>query len=334
MKTLVFGSLNIDRTYTVGHFVQPGETLTADRLELFCGGKGFNQAVALARAGEPVAMAGAVGSDGDFLLEPLKSEGVDISRIQRTDGASGHAIIQVDRDGHNCIIILAGANGTITHEDADRVLSGFGAGDRIVLQNEISSLDYIIRAAHQKGMTVVLNPSPFNAALDACDFGCVDYLLVNEVEAAAIANCPDGTPFDEILKTVRERYPRINVLMTLGHRGSVFAASDGSKTECGIYCTQTVDTTAAGDCFTGYFLASLFGGESAAKALQTAAIASGISVSRKGAATSIPTREQVDTVDRSLVPDRYSRDGIRKSTDALQTVRLSGKIDSLQSRKP
>ncbi|MBR3271772.1 MAG: ribokinase, partial [Clostridia bacterium] len=160
MRVLVFGSLNIDRTYSVPHFVRAGETLTASRMELFRGGKGFNQTVALARAGVPVAMAGAVGSDGDFLTEPLSAEGVDISRIKRTDGASGHAIIQVNAEGNNSIIILAGANGTITYADADAALSGYGKGDWLVLQNEISSLDYIIRTAHEKGMTVVLNPSP------------------------------------------------------------------------------------------------------------------------------------------------------------------------------
>ncbi len=308
MRVLVFGSLNIDRTYSVPHFVRAGETLTASRMELFRGGKGFNQTVALARAGVPVAMAGAVGTDGDFLTGPLSDEGVDISRIKRTDGASGHAIIQVNAEGNNCIIILAGANGTITHADVDAALSGYGTGDWLVLQNEISSLDYLIRNAHEKGMTVVLNPSPFNEGLNACDFGCVDYLLVNEIEAATVAGLDTDASFDEILTAIQQKYPAMNLLMTLGHRGSVFVGRDGMRAECGIYRTNAIDTTAAGDCFTGYFLAALLENKPAAEALKTAAIASGISVSRKGAAPSIPTKAEVDAVSRTLVGDRFSRE--------------------------
>ena len=308
MKILVFGSLNIDRTYTVDHFVRKGETMTADRMDLFRGGKGFNQAVALARAGVPVAMAGAVGSDGAFLLDPLRAEGVDISHIKVTEGSSGHAVIMVDKSGANSIIILAGANGTITEEDADEVLKDYGEGDWIVLQNEISSLDYILNAAHGKGMRVVLNPSPFNETVAACDFTCVDYLIVNEVEAAAVGGLAADASFDEILMAVRERYPQLNILMTLGHRGSVLLEKDGERIECGIYRTDAVDTTAAGDCFTGYYLAGLFRGESADKALKTAAVASGISVSRMGASPSIPHRREVEKAGIETVPDRYERD--------------------------
>ena len=307
MNVLVFGSMNIDRTYSVKHFVRAGETLTAERMELFCGGKGFNQAIALARAGVRPAMAGAVGADGDFLLEPLQQEGVDLSRVKRTDGVSGHAVIQVNEAGNNCIIILAGANGTITHADADAALAAYGAGDFLVLQNEISSLDYILHAAKRRGMTVVLNPSPYNDALNACDFGCVDYLLVNEIEAAAIAGLSEHASFDEILHAVRTRFPKLNVLMTLGHRGAVFEDCLGQRSECGVYPVRAVDTTAAGDCFTGYFLADLITGKPAKDALKTAAIASGISVSRKGASPSIPIRTEVDAVDRALVADRYER---------------------------
>ena len=307
MKILVFGSLNIDRTYAVEHFVRAGETLTAQKMELFRGGKGFNQTVALARAGIPVAMAGAVGSDGDFLLEPLKAEGVDTRAVKRVDGASGHAIIQVEPNGGNCIIILAGANGTITHADVDRVLSAYDTGDWVVLQNEISSLDYLIRAAHAKGMTVALNPSPFNDTVAACDFSCVDELLVNEVEAAAIAKLPEGASFDAILNALQGKYPGMNITMTLGHRGSVFASKNGGRFECGIYATKAVDTTAAGDCFTGYFLAERLRSGSVKEALKTAAIASGISVSRKGASPSIPYADEVSAVDRSQIPDTFAR---------------------------
>ena len=307
MRVLVFGSMNIDRTYTVQHFVRAGETLTAEKMGLFCGGKGFNQAVALARAGVPAALAGAVGTDGDFLLEPLEKAGVDLSRVKRTNGFTGHAVIQVNAEGNNCIIILPGANGMITHGDADEALASYGAGDWLILQNEISSLDYIIRRGKEKGMTVVLNPSPYNDALDACDLACVDYLLVNEIEAASVAELSDGASFEEIIAAVRAKYPHMNVLMTLGHRGSVFEDSAGSRCECGVYPVHAVDSTAAGDCFTGYFLADLIAGKPAAEALKTAAIASGVSVSRMGASSSIPYRAEIESIDRSAVTDRYER---------------------------
>ena len=307
MKVLVYGSMNIDRTYTVSHFVREGETLTTERMELFCGGKGLNQAVALSRAGMRTVMAGAIGEDGDFLLEPLKAEGVDLTHVKRTDGVSGHAVIQINDKGNNCIIVYPGANGTISHDDVDETLSFFDAGDWLVLQNEISSLDYILQIAKQKGMTIALNPSPLNVNLNCCDFACADYLMVNEIEGAEIAHLPESASFDEILGSLRARFPKTNILMTLGHRGSVFEDCVGNRSECGIYQTNVVDTTAAGDCFTGFFLAELITGKPASDALKTAAIASGIGVSRKGAIPSIPRRREFDTVDRNMIPDLYTR---------------------------
>ncbi|MBR0082178.1 MAG: ribokinase [Clostridia bacterium] len=307
MRVLVFGSMNIDRTYRVRHLARGGETLTAKSMELFCGGKGFNQAIALARAGAATSFAGAVGTDGSFLLEPLRREGVHLTHVRQTGGVSGHAVIQVDDAGNNCILILPGANGSITHDDVDAALASYGAGDWLVLQNEISSLDYLLRRGREKGMTVVLNPSPFNEALDGCDFGCVDDLFVNEIEAAAIAGLSDGAPFEAILTAVRAKYPHLNVLLTLGHRGAVFEDRAGNRSECGVYPVKAVDTTAAGDCFTGYFLAGLIAGEPASDALKTAAIASGISVSRRGASPSIPYRTEVDAIDRAAVADRFTR---------------------------
>ena len=132
MKYLVFGSLNIDRTYTVPHFVEAGETMSAAKMELFCGGKGFNQAVALARAGKEVYFAGAVGNDGGMLLEALAADGIHDQYIKRTNGASGHAVIQVDPKGQNCIIILPGANGEITEAELSAAKSAIISGLRSV----------------------------------------------------------------------------------------------------------------------------------------------------------------------------------------------------------
>ena len=303
MKILVYGSLNIDRTYSVPHFVRAGETLAADGMELFRGGKGFNQAISLARAGAGPAMAGAVGEDGDFLLDPLKAEKIDISRIKKTAGASGHAVIQVDRDGHNCIIILAGANGEITPADVDAVLKDFEEGDVLVLQNEISSLDYLICQASKKGMKIVLNPSPITDALLSMDLSAIDYLLVNETEAAALAGAGEAeeSPL-QTLGRLAAKYPQAGILMTLGHHGAIFRDLGGAQTECGIYPVKAVDTTAAGDTYTGYFLAEYLHSHDAAIAMRRAAVASGLSVSRKGASPSIPYLAEVDAVSLDAVP--------------------------------
>ena len=305
MKILVYGSLNIDRTYSVPHFVRSGETLAAARMELFCGGKGFNQVVALARAGADPSLAGAVGSDGDFLLDPLKAENIDISRIKRTSVASGHAIIQVDEDGRNCIIILAGANGEIGPADITSVLADFSEGDVLVLQNEISSLDCLIEQASRKKMSVVLNASPITPALLSLDLSRVDYLLVNETEAAALAGeNAENKDFQTILSHLAVRYPAANILLTLGRRGALFREKDGTETACGIYPVKAVDSTAAGDTYTGYFLAEYLVSRNAALAMRKAAIASGLSVSRKGASPSIPFRNEVDAIDPDTVPLR------------------------------
>lgn len=300
MKYLVFGSLNIDRTYSVPHFVQAGETMSAAKMELFCGGKGFNQAVALARAGKEVYMAGAVGADGGMLLDALAADGINDKYIKRTAGSSGHAVIQVDAGGQNCIIILPGANGEITESDADAVLQDFGAGDLIVLQNEISCVAHILRRAREKGMIVALNPSPYDERIAQYDMSCVDYLLVNEVEGAEITGCTEPNAIADALGLA---YPEMNLVLTLGSRGAIYCGADGSRFATGIYRTNAIDTTAAGDTFTGYFLAQITDSGNAELALRQASIASGISVSRKGASPSIPGYREVLATEHSVLSE-------------------------------
>lgn len=290
MKMVVFGSLNIDKVYSLEHFVRPGETISAMKMEQFCGGKGFNQAIALRRAGNEVHFAGAVGQDGSMLLDNLDRNGIDRRFVRQTKGATGHAIIQLDEKGQNCIIILAGANGEITQADVAHTLADFCAGDLIVLQNEISCVPEIIRQAHEKGMVVAFNPSPYDGKIAECDISCVDYLLVNETEGAAMAGTNESAA---ILDTLHARYPHLNVVLTLGGDGSVYQDKDGHRFTCGIHKVQAVDTTAAGDTFTGYFLSEMLYHGDAAKALRTASVAAGIAVSRKGAEPSIPTMDEV-----------------------------------------
>ena len=291
MKMVVFGSLNIDKVYSLEHFVRPGETISAMKMEQFCGGKGFNQAIALRRAGNEVHFAGAVGQDGQMLLANLERNGINRDHVKVTDGASGHAIIQLDEKGQNCIIILAGANGEITMEDVQRTLADFGAGDLIVLQNEISCVPEIIRLAHEKGLTVAFNPSPYDGKIADCDMSCVDYLLVNETEGAAMAGAAEP---DAILDALHSRYPHLNVVLTLGGDGSVYQNNQGQRFACGVHKVQAVDTTAAGDTFTGFFLSEMLRHGDAEKALRTASVAAGIAVSRKGAEPSIPLMSEVE----------------------------------------
>lgn len=290
MKMVVFGSLNVDKVYSLEHFVRPGETVSAMKMEQFCGGKGFNQAIALRRAGNEVYFAGAVGQDGGMLLDNLDRNGIHRQFVKQTQGATGHAIIQLDGKGQNCIIILAGANGEITGDDVERTLADFDRGDLIVLQNEIACVPQIIRQAHAKGMIVAFNPSPYDGKIAACDIACVDYLLVNETEGAAMAGAAEP---GAILDALHARYPHLNVVLTLGSEGAVYQNCAGQRFACGIHRVQAVDTTAAGDTFTGFFLSEMLRHGDAARALHTASVAAGIAVSRKGAEPSIPTMEEV-----------------------------------------
>ena len=298
MKVLVFGSANIDRTYQVNHFVNAGETISADGMDLFCGGKGFNQAIAFARAGSDVYFAGAIGEDGGMLYDALKESGVNVEHLKRIPGPSGHAVIQVTPDGQNSIIILAGSNGAITHEDVDQVLNAFSSGDLVVLQNEISNVDYIINQAKKRGMIVALNPSPFNEKIKSYDLSKVDYLLVNEIEGALLTGCNDP---ERIADLIHLKNPNANVVLTLGCDGSVFVSKSGNVFSSGIYQTKAVDTTAAGDTYTGFFLSEALATGDFETALRNAAIASGISVSRHGASQSIPSIEEVRGADSSCV---------------------------------
>jgi len=290
MKVLNFGSLNIDYVYTVDHMVMAGETLASSNMNVFCGGKGLNQSIALARAGVQVFHAGMVGPEGGPLLDACRESGVDTRFIRTIQEKSGHTIIQVDRSGQNCILLYGGANRAITQDFADEVLDNFEAGDTILLQNEISCLDAIIERAYEKQMTIVLNPSPYDGNLDVCDLHKVSLFLLNEIEGQQLTG--EQEP-EAILSRVREMYPQAQVVLTLGGESSVYQDQQGRQCRQTIYPVKVLDTTAAGDTFTGYFLAAVVSGISAADGLAMAAKAAAIAVSRKGAAASIPRREEV-----------------------------------------
>ncbi len=289
MKILNFGSLNYDYVYSVDHILMPGETLAAGRMETFCGGKGLNQSVALAKAGAEVWHAGMVGEEGGALLELCTKSGVNTSLVQTISGKSGHTVIQVDKNGQNSILLFGGSNRCLTREYINEVFSGFEPGDMVLLQNEVNDIDYIIDTAYQKGMRIALNPSPFDEAVQKCDLNKVSFLLLNEIEGLQISGSPEP---EKILQFFAQTYPRISVVLTLGRDGAVY--QDGScRLKHGIYPVKVVDTTAAGDTFTGFFLSSVLQGNTAQEALELASRASSIAVTRKGAAPSIPALDEV-----------------------------------------
>ena len=161
MKVLNFGSLNIDYVYQMAHFIRPGETAPCKTLTAGCGGKGLNQSIALAKAGTEVYHAGLYGGEAQFLLDKMQAAGVNTSLLRLGEGANGHAIIQVDENGQNCIILYGGTNRQITESYVDEVLAHFEAGDVLVLQNEINCMPYVMKRAHEKGLRIAFNAAPY-----------------------------------------------------------------------------------------------------------------------------------------------------------------------------
>lgn len=303
-KVLVFGSLNLDRVYKVQEIVKEGETVSALSLEIFPGGKGLNQAVALVRAGATVYLAGGIGTDGTLLRETLVAAGVKLDYLETREGISGHAIIQVDARGQNCILIHPGTNHGNQTAYIDRVLVNFAPGDLLVLQNEIDGNAEIMKRAKAQGLQIALNPSPMDKAILDLPMDLVDCLLVNEHEAAALLGDPSPSSNVQeedvvaILQALGARYPGTILVLTLGARGAVCRTPDGKIYRQAAVPTKVVDTTGAGDTFTGYFLKAIQAGQPVPDALQLTATAAAIAVSRKGAAPSIPSLDDVLKADR------------------------------------
>lgn len=285
MKILNFGSLNIDFVYQVDHIVLPGETLSGGDVQQFAGGKGSNQSVALSKAGARVYHAGKIGEEGKWLLDKLGSYGVNTDFVQVYDGSTGHAIIQVTPEGQNSIILSGGGNRKIKEAEIDETLSHFEAGDYLILQNEINNTESIIRKAHDMGMKICINPAPFDSAILSWPLEFVDVLIVNEHEAAGLAG-REGT-YEEILNKLTLDFPGREILMTVGDEGSLYGM-DGERIKVAAEKVDAVDTTAAGDTFLGYYLASRIAGLEAKEAMDKASKASALAVSRPGAMDSVP----------------------------------------------
>ena len=289
MKVLNIGSMNLDLVYSVDHIVQPGETEASFSLDTFLGGKGLNQSMALAKAGVEVYQGGMIGEDGQVFLDACAQYGVKADYIRTVPGKSGHAVIQRDKNAQNCILLYGGANQMLTEAYVDEVLSNFSAGDILLLQNEVNMMPYIVEKAYEKGMQIALNPSPFNEKLADVDMAKISFFLLNEVEGNQVTGLTDP---NEIIAEMLRRFPNAKIVLTLGKDGAVYADADQKHFQP-VFKVQAVDTTAAGDTFTGYFLAGLLDGMPVPEILKMSAKASSIAVNREGAVPSIPHRSEV-----------------------------------------
>lgn len=289
-KVLNFGSLNVDYTYRVDHMTREGETQSSESMEIFLGGKGFNQSVALAKAGVNVYHAGMIGDDGDDFLPVCKEYGIRTDYIRKIKGKGGHTMIQIDKNAQNSILLFGGSNQKVDKGFADEVLKDFEKGDYLLLQNEISSLSYIIDKAYEKGMIIILNPSPFDYKLDSCDMSKVTYFILNEIEGSQFSGKREP---DEIVDRMLEKYPKAKIVLTLGGDGAMYADVSGARFRQPIFPVKAVDTTAAGDTFTGYFISGILENKPIPEILKMSAKASSITVSRMGASPSIPSKEEV-----------------------------------------
>lgn len=291
MRILNFGSLNVDYVYQVDEFLQPGETKLADSRSVQPGGKGLNQSIALARAGAEVHHAGALGDDGALLQRTLEEAGVNTGSLRRLDAAGGHTVIQVNSKGENCILLYGGTNQMLTEEYVDDALSRFGSGDLLLLQNETNLIGYIMERAHQRGMKIAFNAAPMDERALAYPLGVVSWLIVNEIEGAALAGVERE---QDVLRVLAEKYPHAAIVLTLGSRGCLYAKGDTAIEQPAHDVVRVVDTTAAGDVFVGYFLEAVMRGAPARDALQRASAASALAIQKPGAANSIPAAAEVE----------------------------------------
>jgi ribokinase len=296
-NVVVIGSLNMDLVTRAPRLPVGGETLIGHSFATVSGGKGANQAVAAARLGAQVAMVGCVGNDdyGVQLRDALLAEQIDCQAVSSVDGSSGVALIVVDDNSQNAIVIVAGSNGAMTPAVIDRFDAVLQAADVIICQLEIpdATVGHALKRARALGKIVILNPAPASRPLPADWFAAIDYLIPNESEAAALSGMPvDSLQAAESAATRLIAMGAGKVIVTLGAQGSLFANGQGFE-HFPAPKVQAVDTTAAGDTFVGGFAAALANGQSEASAIRYGQIAAALSVTRAGAQPSIPTMSDV-----------------------------------------
>ena len=283
------GSLCIDNVYGVEKIASPGETVASHSYEVFPGGKGLNQSLAAQLAGCSVFHIGCVGSDGIWLKEFLASKGVDVSHIRESDEATGHAVIQVDALGQNSIVIVGGSNRSISHADIEVALD-LARDGWLLLQNEINDLGEILERSFAAGVKVALNVAPVDGREQDYSLSGLGMLIVNEIEAAALSSESDP---QSSLSVLCSRLPQTQVVLTRGNQGLLYGMGD-KRLVMEATTVTAVDETAAGDSFIGYLMASVISGDPIEGSLRRASAAGARTVMRAGAASSIPTKGEVD----------------------------------------
>ncbi|QBY02049.1 ribokinase [Rhodophyticola sp. CCM32] len=284
MAVLCIGSINIDHVYHVPHLVQPGETLAADAYAKGLGGKGANQSIAAALAGADIRHAGRVGPEADFAISQMRDSGMDVSSIMQVETATGHAIITVDPGGENAIVLYPGANQTLTEAQIEAALDGFGAGDSLMLQNEVNATIHAASQARSRGLRVVYSAAPFEADAVREILPFIDLLLLNEGEAAAL---------EQALNTDISALSGLEIVVTKGADGAVWTHAEGQITQAAFPVDEVVDTTGAGDCFAGYLVAGLDAGLTRDAAIERASAAAALQVTQSGAADAMPENAEV-----------------------------------------
>lgn len=292
MQILVFSSLNVDHDYHMEHIAKPKETIFAKEYNVVAGGKGLNASIALARSGVHVYLAGNIGNDAQLLEDVLVKNQVDTKYLNHVNEPNGHAIIQIDDTGENSIFIYGGSNQSITTDYIDSVLSNFSEGDLLILQNEINNQVYLINKAYELGLTIMLNPSPFNELIATYPLDKVDYFFINEVEGNGFTG---KTNPEEILDELKVLYPNTKVILTVGSKGAYYQ-DQNERIFQNAFKVKAIDTVGAGDTFMGYFSYGLSQNMSPKESLLIATKASSITVQRKGAADSIPTLEEIQSL--------------------------------------
>ena len=294
----VIGSLNMDLVVRTPKMPQAGETLAGTEFHLIPGGKGANQSVAAARAGAPTRMVGRVGTDafGPVLLDSLAAAGVDASGVSAlSEVTTGTATIVVEDSGENRIIVVAGANGQVSLNFINDQWPAIRLSDLILLQHEIplSTVHHIIERAYAEGIRVMLNPAPIYS-IPRSTLAKVDTLILNEVEASALTGLKVTDPATARIVAATLANLGVNtVIITLGSNGATLHNSHYELFQPA-FKVEVVDTTAAGDTFTGGYAASILSGKQPPEALMYAAAASALAVTRLGAQTSIPSRDEVE----------------------------------------
>ena len=294
---LVIGSLNMDLVARCARLPVAGETVFGEDFFTAFGGKGANQAVAAARLGARVRMAGCVGADafGSQLIDGLKDAGIDVNCVMHAQAATGTALITVDAAGANTIVVISGANMQCNAALVDRALTGGRGPGILLLQHEIPAAAnaHAIRAAHAAGWFVVLNPAPAQPIADEL-LPLIDIIAPNESEAALLTGRPVGGVTDArgAAAALLGRGAR-GVLITLGANGALYCDAS-QQWHCPAAAVQAVDTTAAGDAYLGALAAALAEGRAPADSLGFAAAAAAIAVMRLGAQPSLATQAELD----------------------------------------